>query len=127
MRAHFKLYVQPSTLVIDVAGVSSENSRADLFRVLLQYAERLKDESFDTVVLAFDGDARFVLDGGHFALIGAEYGSQNPVFTMRTFPEHLRLPNGDAAYGTWTGGILGVTGKQMEDFSDFIDRWAGIR
>lgn len=53
------------------------NSRADVFRVLLQYAQRIQSKRFDTVQLAYKGKTKFLLDGDYF---------QNPVYTMRTFP-----------------------------------------
>lgn len=55
--------------------------------------------------------------------MGVEYGTQNPVYTMRTFPENLYRPDGTAAFGTWTGGLFGVLGKQMEDFIEFHKQW----
>jgi len=42
---------------------------------------------------------------------------------MRTFPENLLKPDGSRAYQTWTGGLLGVVGKQVEDFNDFHRQW----
>ena len=55
--------------------------------------------------------------------LGEEYGQQNPIYTVRTFPENLFLTDGTNAYGQWTGGMLGVLGKQMEDFADFNKKW----
>ncbi len=42
---------------------------------------------------------------------------------MRTFPENLLRPDGSHAYPTWTGGLIGVAGKQVEDFNDFHRQW----
>ena len=42
---------------------------------------------------------------------------------MRTLPENVFKMDGTAAFGTWTGGWLGVVGKQMEDFSEFHKQW----
>jgi hypothetical protein len=52
-----------------------------------------------------------------------EYEYQNPIYTMRIFPENLYLPNGNRAFSSWSGGLLGVTKKQMEDFTEFHKRW----
>jgi len=52
-----------------------------------------------------------------------EYESQNPVYTIRTFPENLYTIDGKNVYGEWTGGLLGVVTKQMEDFNDFHKKW----
>jgi hypothetical protein len=42
---------------------------------------------------------------------------------MRTLPENIHQLDGSAAYGTWTGGLLGVWGKQMEDLGKFSEDW----
>jgi hypothetical protein len=120
---HYSYYLDPSTLVFDLRDVSMTNSKADVFRVLLQYAANMKSRRYDRVNLAFRGETKFILDGEYFQQLGQEYGAQNPVYTMRTFPSHLRRADGSEAYGTWTGGLLGVVGKEIEDFNDFHDQW----
>lgn len=122
-RAHYDRYLLPSTLVLDLRSVSGANSQADVFRVLLQYAESQKEREFKRVLLAHRGKAKFMLKGSYFAQLGSEYDTQNPVYTMRTFCENLYNLDGSPAYGTWTGGLIGVLGKQMDDFGDFHKRW----
>lgn len=121
--AHYGYYIDPSTLVFDLRDVSMTNSKADVFRVLLQYAANMKSRRYERINLAFRGETKFILDGEYFQQLGQEYGAQNPVYTMRTFPSHLRRADGSEAYGTWTGGLLSVLGKEIEDFNDFHDQW----
>lgn len=121
--AHYGMYINPSELVFDLKEVSVSNSPADISRVLFQYAEALKDKKYDRVILSYRGTAKFHLEGRFFQTLGNEYGTQNPVYTMRTFPENVYTLDGSAAFGTWTGGLLGVVGKQMEDFNEFHKRW----
>jgi len=123
MLAHYGHYIQPTVLAIDIRHVSGEKSAADVFRVFLQYASKLKEKSFDTVLLQSNGKTKFVLEGDYFKELGDEYGAQNPVYTMRTFTEHVYTPEGKKAFGTWTGGLLGVLNKQMEDFGEFHKKW----
>lgn len=123
MRAHWGNYVSPATLVIDMRNVSGENSPADVFRVLLHYAEAMKERDYESVELAFRGSTKFILKGSYFKTLGAELGRQNPMYTLRTFPENLFRANGQQAFGTWTGGLLGVLGKQIEDFNAFHKEW----
>jgi len=120
---HYSSYVSSSTLVYDLKTVSGSNSPADVFRVLLQFANRIADKKFNTVELCFKGKAKFKLDGDYFQTIGKEYSLQNPVYTMRTFPENLKFPDGRRAYSEWTGGWLGVAKQQLEDFNDFHKKW----
>ena len=66
---------------------------------------------------------KFLLDGESFRVLGAEYDTQNPVYTMRTFPSKLNRADGAKAFSTWTGGMIGVLGKQMDDFNAFHKEW----
>ena len=119
---HEKLVV-PGAIVIDMRNVSETNSPADVFRLLLQFAAKQKDRDYEKVVLAFRGNHRFILKGAYFKTLGQEYGTQNAVYTMRTLPENVFNIDGTLAFGTWTGGLLGVLGRQMEDFTEFHKRW----
>jgi len=112
-----------SILVYDLKTISNENSMADVFRVFLQLAEKVKSYKFDKIRLAFRKKAKFIIDGDYFQKLGAEYSFQNPVYTMRTFPVNLLNPDGSNAYSKWTGGLIGVLNKQMEDFNDFHKKW----
>lgn len=120
---HFGKYINPSELVFDLRDVSGSNSPADVSRVLLQYAETLKAKEFGRIILAYRGTHKFQLKGSYFRTLGEEYRTQNPVYTMRTFPENVYELDGTAAFGKWTGGLLGVFGKQVEDFSELHKRW----
>jgi len=114
---------QKSVLVFDLLAVSGDNSAMDVFRVFNQAAEKIQNEHFDEIRLAYKGDVRFTIDGDYFQTLGAEYSSQNPVYTLRTFPENLYRPDGSKAFGTWSGGILGVVKEQMDDFHRFHREW----
>ena len=83
-----------SVLVFDLRNVSSTVSRADVFRVFLQYAKAMKEKRFDKVQLAWRGKTKFVISGSYFQKLGQEFDLQNPVYTIRTFPENLRTPTG---------------------------------
>lgn len=120
---HYKAYIFPNILIFNLKDVSSENSSADVFRVFLQVASSLKDKKFKTVELSFKGNSKFILQGDYFEQIGIEFGDQNPIYTMRTFPEHLYDMNGQLAYSEWSGGIIGVMNKQLEDLNDFHNKW----
>ena len=123
MTAHYGNYIVPSVLVLDLRKVSGKNSNADVFRVLLQYAEAIQKKEFETVNLNCKGKTNFVLKGTYVRKLGKEYDFQNPVYTMRTFPENVYTPDGKKAFPNWTGGLIGVAGKQMEDFADFHQQW----
>jgi hypothetical protein len=121
--AHYQYFVNPNVLVYDLRDVPGSFSPADITRVMLQFAEQIKDRQFDNVELNHRGHEKFVLKGDYFKKLGEEYGSQNPIYTFRTLPENLYKPDGKSAYGTWTGGLLGVLTRQMDDFTNFHHSW----
>ena len=112
-----------SILVFDLTKISASNSRLDVFRVFLQFAKALKDKRFDSVQLAWRGKVKFVVSGEYFQKLGQEFDSQNPMYTIRTFPENLRTVGGERAFSEWEGGVLGVLKAQMDDFNHFHDQW----
>jgi hypothetical protein len=122
---HYGYFVNPSELVIDVWHVDGNKSAIDVFRVLLQYAQRLELQgtSFSQVKLASKGKVKFVLTGAYFKQLGQEYGEQNPMYTARTFAENVYTPGGERAFESWTGGLLGVAEKQLKDFKSFHQQW----
>ena len=126
IRAHLGSYVQPGVLVLDL--VSAEDaSPVDLWRGLFQSAQAFHERgrTFERVEMARGGEIVFLLDGEDFATLGSEFAfGQNPVYMIRTLPEKLQNPDGSSAYGTWTGGLLGVLGQQLNDTNDAARRWA---
>jgi len=120
---HYSAYVNPSVLVYDLRSVGGTKSMADVFRVFLQFAAAVKTQRFDALEMAFRGTTKFKISGEYFRKVGEEYSWQNPVYTMRTFPQNLMRPDGVRAYPGWTGGMLGVLTKQMDDYRDFHKKW----
>ena len=110
-------------LILDVQDVAGHNSRLDVFRIFLKLASNLKDETFKDIVFAYKGTPRFVLSGSDFKTIGVTYDFENPVYTIRTFAEKLKRPDGSRAFPAWEGGWLGVMAKQSEDFNEFHSQW----
>jgi hypothetical protein len=123
MRVHYGYLLNPSVLVLDLRQVSAEKSTADVFRVLFQIAEEFGPREFDKVYLASEGTEKFMLKGGYFKELGADFAYQNPMYLLRTLPQNVYLLSGDAAYSTWSGGWLGVSNKQMSDLNDLAQEW----
>ena len=113
----------PSVLVIDLRRIDDQAATTDVLRALFQSAESLKEAQFDQVVLAYRGSKKLMMKGNHFRQIGQEFKSQNPFYLIRTLPENIYKLDGSPAYNTWTGGLLGVMTKQMEDLSKFSEDW----
>ncbi len=120
---HYRYFVDPTVVVYDLRAVSEKSSPMDVTRVLLQFAVRQKEKSVTAVELAYKGQEKFRIQGEYFKTLGNEYGTQNPMYTIRTLPENLYKPDGKQAFGNWTGGMLGVLGRQMQDFTEWHRAW----
>lgn len=120
---HYQYGLRPGTLVLDLRRFGDDAAMVDIMRALLQSAEAHKKSRFDRVLLAYRGTSKFMLDGDYFQKLGQEFDLQNPVYTLRTFPENVFKLDGSHAYGLWTGGWLGVVGKQMEGVNQFARDW----
>lgn len=120
---HYKYFVNPTELKYDLRGISENNSTLDVTRALLQFAEKTKNREFRKVYLSYKGVDKFYLNGQYFQKLGKEYSFQNPIYTLRTMPENVHLLDGELAYGSWQGGWLGVSTKQMQDLNQFSQDW----
>jgi hypothetical protein len=120
---HYKYFILPSTVIFNIKSLSGEKSASDVFRVFLNAAASLKNKTFTKVELYSKGKIKFFVKGTYFKQLGEEYGDQNVIYTIRTFPENLFLYDGTGAYQQWSGGWLGVISKQMEDFNDACKKW----
>tara|TARA_B100000780_G_C21079821_1_gene434795 strand:+ start:774 stop:1283 length:510 start_codon:yes stop_codon:yes gene_type:complete len=120
---HYDFYLKPKTLVINIKNIDQDKSTADVFRTFYLIAEEFKDREFNKVYLAYKGEKKFFITGTYFKDIGSSYSFQNPIYMLRTFPENTYSLNGNIAYSEWTGGILGVTSRQMEDLNDLANKW----
>jgi hypothetical protein len=87
-----------SVIVFDLQEVPGTKSRLDVFRLLLDFTHEMREEYSESVELAYRGDIRFKIDGSYFRTLGRERNSENPVYTIRTFPENVQTPGGMRAH-----------------------------
>lgn len=120
---HYSWFINPSVIVFDIRDVESNRSPLDVSRVLLQLSEKLKDNDYKKIILSFKGSSKFMLEGTFFKKTGRDYGVQNPVYTLRSLPQNIYKLDGTKAFPTWTGGMIGVLGKQMEDLTELHKQW----
>ncbi len=112
-----------NTLVFDLTETSGGASGLDVFRLFCQYAEAMKERHFTKVTLASRGVKKFTLEGSYFQQLGQEYKRENPVYTIRTFPPHLTALDGTKPFAEYTGELLDVVTKEVEQFTEFSDQW----
>ena len=116
--------VHPRDVTVDLVAADGA-APVDLTRGLFQTAEALEGRRFGKVTLARQGKPVFVMDGADFDAMGRDYAQgENPIYLMRTLPEKLKRPDGQSAFGSWSGGWLGVLSRQMGDVNDFGRAWA---
>lgn len=124
-RPHYQDVLARSVLVFDLISVGPSQTQTDVFRVLLQFAAKLKDREHMSVILAYRGLPRFKLEGGYFHQLGEDYSSPhcNPVTLMRNFPQNVKNMEGANIYPRIAGSPAEVSDKQMDNFADFHRRW----
>jgi len=116
-------FISTSEIVFDIVDVDYAESPLGMTRKLLKAADALKEHNFERVFLAHRGEKKFYLDGYYFQRLGRERSWQNPIYTIRTLPENVMRLDGSPAYGSWTGGWIGVMGRQLEDANQFHRDW----
>jgi hypothetical protein len=124
LHAYRSLLIHPRDITLDLVTVDSA-ATIDLTRGLFQAAEALNAREFDKVTLARGGKAVFIISGADFKQLGTNVAAgENPIYLLRTLPEKLTLPDGRRAFGSWSGGWLGVLNGQMDDLNAFGPAWA---
>lgn len=112
-------------ITLDIADMTGEESGADVFRVFWHTAHILKDAGHPqtAVILASFGEPRYRVPKVVVSDVADAYPDQNPVYLIRTFPARVETLDGKQAFPDRRGGLLYVTGKQMEDFGDLVQAW----
>lgn len=121
--AYYRYGMHPYSIVLDIRSAGPENNAAATIGGLIEFADILSDREFREVVLAWRGEPRFILGGKDFQDMGRKALHQNPIYTLRTLPEKLRLPDGTRAFSVRTGGLISVAGAQLEDVHAFARKW----
>lgn len=120
--AYYENMFSKRGLVFDIQSARGV-SRADIARALLQFADYAQNIPVERVVLAYRGEYRFQLSGEDFRRFGRGYGSEDIVVQMRTLPEAVMTMQGAPAFPSYTGGVLAVQTKQLENATAFADQW----
>jgi len=115
--------VSPDAIVFDIWRTTPEASMVKVDRALFLAASALKNSDYTSVALAYHGHRKLLLDGARFKAIGMEWPDQNPVYVIRTMQADIKTLDGEPAFETWTGGWLGVLGKEFEQHNDLHKRW----
>lgn len=108
---------------LDITDVSASASIADVVRVTLCFAHGIDDMGYRDLELAAGGQVRYRTSRSSLSPLAQEFKTGNPVFAFRKWPSILRSTDGSQAFGEWTGGILGVLSKELEDVNSAVRFW----
>jgi hypothetical protein len=120
--AHFEHFINPNVLVYNLKGVAPTNSRLDVLRVFLLFAEQEKAHRFTAVKLDCNGRSRYFIRGTYFQQLGQMYATENPLYIMRMFPTNVFTLDGRQAFKASDGGLMGMI-DDLKNATTFIDRW----
>lgn len=74
--AHYKYYLHPKILVLDIHAVDKGEPgkvKNAVFLILIEYAKKVKDFKFKQVEFACKNKSKFTVDGVSFRNLGKEY------------------------------------------------------
>lgn len=109
----------------EVIDVGQDKSAQDVFRAFLQFTGQMYEDNleFQDTILASFGAQKYVVPKSHMKTTGEEFGTQNIVYTVRTFPENIQTLEGTPAFPHREGGVLYVSRVQMGDFAEMMKFW----
>jgi hypothetical protein len=111
------------TLYVSIDSVGGDASMASVMRIFLRFSEVMKDSTYESVVMAYRGESRFVMQGNYFAQLGEEYEWQNPIYTVRTFAYNLTRPDGTQAFEVPVGPMFSVLSDELDDHQAMHREW----
>lgn len=84
----YKNYINLSVIVFDLHKCSYK-TKADVLRVLFQFAEKKKESNYDYVILSCQGIEKFKIRGEFFKKLGEEFNEENLLALIKTFPDNV--------------------------------------
>ena len=119
----YEYWLDPSTIVLSMHGLSAETSQMDVSRVVFHLSHALNNSSVKRVVFAFRGTEKYYVGWADFKELGTVVDGQNPVYLLMNFPSKVMSPDGSHAFGTWSGGLLYVMKHRTDDMIAFNRGW----
>ena len=118
-------YTLGGNMVFDLRSCKGDSRLIDPLHLLLQFGRKIKDEGFTNLVIASAGEEVYRLEKSDLDELAGQYELGARIWAFDNWPERLRKPTGERAYGRWTGGFLGVAKGQMDDLHEALKTWVG--
>ena len=112
-----------SNMVLDIESIDSNDSMADVFHNFLRACKFIKDKKFERLYLAYKGENKFYLEGNFARNLGKQYGDENTVWLLRTFPENVYTLNNEKRFSFSAIGAGVLSRQEYENFSVFSKEW----
>jgi hypothetical protein len=122
IRVHYQWLFNVNNIVLDLRRVSPEIKAARMTRLLVDVSKQLRNKSFSHLILAYDGDSKFMLDGRYVRDLADS--PQSLLSIMSTMPPRVLNLEGDPVFrGANHGGISIV--EELNDVDQFHSQWYG--
>jgi hypothetical protein len=112
-------------IVFDVRSCKGDSRLIDPLHLLMQFGHKIRDEGFTHLSIASAGEEVYRLEKSDLNELAHQYELGARIWAFNQWPERLRKPTGGRAFGSWTGGSIGVAMRQMEDLNDALKAWLG--
>ncbi len=123
MEAHFRHYVNPGVLVLDLRELADQATPNDILRVLIQYAQSQRDQRFKRVYFAHRGVEKFWVSGDDFHHLGLQAVAHDPLTIHRALPSYLYRLDGSKAFDLPGSSPLEEMGRQLENYRLMHEQW----
>jgi hypothetical protein len=122
IRVHYQWLFNVNKIVLDVRRVSPEIRAARMTRLLVDISKQIRNKSFDYLVLAYDGDAKFMLDGRYVHDLADS--PQSLLSIMSTMPPNVLDLHGNPMFKVANYDGLSIA-EELSDVDQFHGQWYG--
>ena len=122
IRVHYQWLFNVNKIVFDVRRVSPEIKAARMTRLLVDISKQIRNKSFDYLVLAYDGDDKFMLDGRYVRDLGDS--PQSLLSIMSTMPPRVLDLHGKPVFKGADYSSTSIT-QELNDVDQFHSQWYG--
>ena len=122
IRVHYQWLFNVNKIVLDVRSVSPEIRAARMTRLLVDVSKQIRNKSFNYLVLAYDGEAKFMLDGRYVRDLADS--PQSLLSIMSTMPPKVLDLEGNPVFKGPDYSGLSIA-EELDDVDRFHGQWYG--
>lgn len=120
-------YTWGGDVIFDVRRARDDARLIDPLHLFFQFGAKIEPMDASRIWMAAAGRAIFSVEKSQYSALSREYISGGQIVAFRLWPQSLKRPSGDQAFQAWSGGILDVLNRQLEDLNKALREWlAGV-